>query len=82
MRMRCCARLETEAVAEFEKKFLEVVQKLVLEVGLAHDLSRLEPEELEDVGVTNGEAPAPRVRPGPGSMTRASALFLERAVRS
>ncbi len=51
------AGLETEAVAKFEKKFLEVVEKLILEVGLAHDLSRFQPEKLEDVRVANRDRP-------------------------
>ncbi len=49
------AGLETEAVPKLKQEFLEVVQELVLKVGLAYDLARLEPEKLEDVGVANGQ---------------------------
>ena len=50
------ACLETEAVAKFEQEFLKMVQKLVFEMGLTHDLAGFEAEELEDVGIANGEA--------------------------
>ena len=70
MRMRCW-RLETETVAEFEKKFLEVVEKLIFEVRLAHDLAGFQPEKLEDVRVANRERRLGGLGQ-PASMTRVS----------
>ena len=49
------AGFEAEAVPQFKEELLEVVEKLLFEVRLAHYLSGFQAEELEDVRIAHGE---------------------------
>jgi hypothetical protein len=61
-------RLETEAVTEFEKEFLEFVEQNVLQISLSHNVLWLEAQKLEDVGVAHGEPWLYLLRGGMGNL--------------
>ena len=45
--------LEAEAVAQLEEEVLKAIQQGVFEVGLGHDITGTQSEELEDVGIAD-----------------------------
>src|SRR4051794_7719897 len=49
------ASFEAEAVPQFQKEFLEMVEKLLFEVRFANNLAWFQAQELEDVRVAHGE---------------------------
>ena len=50
------AGFKAETVPEFEQESLQPVEQRLLDIGFAQHLVRLEPEELEDIRVANGQA--------------------------
>lgn len=48
-------RLEAKAVAQLQQKVLQLVEKRVFKIGLAHGLLRFQTEKLEHVGIADGQ---------------------------
>ena len=48
-------RLQAESVAQFQKELSQIVHQRRLQVSFRHGIFRPKTEELEDVGITNGE---------------------------
>src|SRR3990172_6882927 len=48
-------RFKTESMSQFQQKFPQLVQKLVFQMGFAHDLRWFDAEELKNVWISNRE---------------------------